>query len=344
MGIIKKTILIIIVIFTVILASSFFYLRFFILNGFSSLETDQIELDTNHVLKLISTQAVELEKSATDYAMWDDLYYFANGQDDSFNTEVLRISVENLSVNLISVIDTDYNLLFSFLYDPADKKEIGLSTTSLQALSGEIKPAVSGIHSSPEITNTSGIFNIDGKPALFAAAKIFKSDRSGDPAGYFIISKYMDRSMADFLSEELAHPVKFIDISRINSQNDYTQVLKNIKNSKSSLFIKYLSLDQAFSYSVLKDISGNDVLLVEVTHSRDVYRNGLTATWNFFYIFALIAAISGITIILSLRLFVLNRLTALSDSAEKMIFESSVTKTLHSKGNDEKRRRKDQGE
>ena len=224
---IRKKIYRIFTVFSIILiASLFYYTYFIIIKGYEKAEALEIRKNMIRAEESIEVQLGMLEKITLDWAIWDDMYQFAEDKNKEF---------EN-----VNLIPTTYELLkIDFMYVLNNSGEI-VYAKQFNSKTDKFEPIPKGL-----IINSvekGFIANSDGKIALLVSHDIFKSDKTGVKKGIVGIGYYVEgervNDIRDYMKEDISLKLSSIKnerkflVEKINSNTIVNTVFYETINNK----------------------------------------------------------------------------------------------------------------
>ncbi|TRZ50513.1 HAMP domain-containing protein [bacterium] len=258
-----------------------------------------------------------------DYANWDEMYNYINTRDETWvKANVTDWVPKNFKVGLILIFDNSGKLLYQY----GDFREFSLGSDF------SANPLIKQAFASKE---TKGLYSTSKGIAYIASSQIMHSDQSGPRNGAYLYGQVITEDELKKIKEIIR-----VDISIISREGKaiYSTFAGNTKRAKnfpdlyqeltgnpSRQFSIYKPDYQfAFIYSILKDVQGKDIGMLELIRPR---KSVAVLRWLFIKIFTgsfiLVFLIVFITVLLSTR-FILRPL----DSLNKAIGEIQKTKDM----------------
>ncbi|HIH28234.1 MAG TPA: hypothetical protein HA260_00350, partial [Thermoplasmata archaeon] len=177
-----------------------------------------------------------------------------------------------------------------------------------------------------------GIVNSNNTYYIVSSTPILHSNNEGASDGTLIVGRYLDAN-------------------KIQSFENITQLyieahpLSNsiLKNAEKTLFTSYekpvyckpINSSYIAGYSIVDDLQGHPVFILEVGSNRAVYNQGVGMTQNLMIATLFIIAVFIILIILIIDRFVTAPLTKLTNSINEIREYRDLSKKFQAKGNDE---------
>jgi diguanylate cyclase (GGDEF)-like protein len=334
MTITKKTLLVIVTMFAVVIASLFLYFRFFVLNDYVKLEEQHVTNSIEQSKKILDNKINSMLTTSWDWSAWDDTYYFiSDGNLDYIDSNLIGETYVNLDLNSFTLIDNNKNIKYIGLFDLKNNIPVEVSDDFKTALLNEEKL----VHHISEESEVTGIALLNDIPALVVSVPILKNNNSGPINGALIMARYIDNSISDFISSSVGYPINLYNIYASDTKK-YETILENLTTSKDpnkNIEIQYLSNNQLSGYSIIKDIYGNPILLLQILLPREIYQEGVKHI-NEFYIFTLVIAfLSCLSIFILLRKIILSRITNLNIQTINIGKNRNFAKNIAVRGNDE---------
>jgi signal transduction histidine kinase/sensor domain CHASE-containing protein len=170
--------------------------------AFTALERDAVAEQVARSETLLENAQSRVLSSATDYAVWDDSYFYIAQPSPAFEQENLTVlGLVNLGIDAIAYARFDGALL-NALYIDQDAEEADPARSA----------AFGALVTSPrfrELARTRATFSeftaLDGRIYAVGAAQVFRSDGSGKPAGYVVMARQLNDA---FASDALQIPAR----------------------------------------------------------------------------------------------------------------------------------------
>jgi PAS domain S-box-containing protein len=324
-----------------------------LLHDFHNLEAQYVRQDVARALDALDEDLSSLNTSAQDYAEWDDTYSFVSTRNEKFvKSNFVDSTFVYLRLNLLVLLDSSGNTIFSKGFDLSSKTEIPIPESLKQQLTDALLDS-STLGGSRPAAKT-GVLTLPESTLLIASRPIFNSNAEGPPRGTLILGRYLDSSEIALLSELTHLSVDFIlpsldfKVEAANdsgqgakamagSKQDWEKIKLKISNLKSSgeILVEPLSDTLVAGYAMIRDIHGKQALQVRVETERIIYRQG-QATLELFTLSTLGVGLifSAITLLL-LEKLVLARLASLSTSVSNIAASGDRDLRVHMAGGDE---------
>ena len=334
MSITKKTLFVVGSALVVIILLLVLYFRFFVLKDYLNLEEQYLTNNIKQSIKVIDNKINSMVTTAWDWAAWDDTYnYISDGNQGYVDSNLVDENYTNLSINLFALIDNNKNIKYIGLCDLKNNTPVEVSDDFKTTLLNEKKL----IHHNYEQSQVAGIAMINGIPTLIVSVPILKSDDSGPVNGTLIMGQYLNKEISNLISTSVGYPVNLYNINA-NDTKQYETIIKSLTSNKDpnkNIEIQYLSDNQISGYTIIKDIYGNPIVLLQILLPRDIYQQGVKHINEFYIFISVIAFLSCLTIFIILRKIVLIRIENLSIAAIDIGKNRDFARNIAVKGNDE---------
>lgn len=305
----KKTILITGAATLLLLAAIYLLASRILLSGFSDLEISDTTRNVQRATGAITNDNSELEGITRDWATWDDTYaYIEDRNDDYFLGNLAEdTSWINNQLNLMIYVNSAGEIVFSGAYDLVQEQRVEVPPSMLAQITPD-SPLLD--HPDPQ-AGKGGLIMLDDVPTMIASYPILPSDKQGPPRGYLIWGRYLDQTRIDYLSQ-----VTKLSISMARFDEplpaDYQQALTLLALDETTPPVSPLGDDDVAGYTVLRDLSGQQALMLRVDAPRDIYSHGHT-TMNYLLISLLSAGLFfGLFSVISLEKWILSPTARLS--------------------------------
>ncbi len=327
----KKILLVFVVLLIAVLIGISFFFSTVLLASYSALEEQYIEKDLNQAVNKLNDELFSMSSIASDWGPWDDTVDFVNGKDPNYlNSNLQPYGFDNLNLNLIVLTNTKGEVLFSGVYDL--KNKVMVPVPSFFSGKMDLKNPLMNMSDSHQIT--SGILMLPDGPMLVVSQPIVHSDYSGPPQGVVIMGRYINKEEIARLAE-LTQPS--LTLTRTNDPALSPDIVSRIRDNGGSApgIIRQLNMDQVAGYALIRDIYGNDVLVLEITEARSIYHQGINTTLQVILIILVGGLFLGLVVIILLDREVLKRIGSLALQVNKIGKSGSTGDHVVIEGDDE---------
>jgi PAS domain S-box-containing protein len=348
MDIRKKTILILGITLIALISVLWLLSELMIMGGFSAVEIQSAEKDTNRVLVALGADINWLDAVAVDWASRDRTQeaILSTGEGSSGSSLLGDDNFEQLQFNYIILFNESGGVVAGKGYDLEMHRE--------QPIPAQLEDLISLAPASAELNRSgTGILGIVAgtpTPLLIAVRPVLDGKTSGATAGYILMARYLDEAETSRLAERVQLPVEIQPYDAMALPPDYKKAIA-LFPQKSGTFISHsgkeaLQIDAPVAiqtqgentlggYALIRDIYGEPVQVMRVSITRDIYHQGRNTT-VFFIMLLVIAGITfGVIIIILLNEIVLSRLLSLNTRVSSIGTERDFSARVPISGNDE---------
>jgi len=312
----KKTLLIVCVTLAGVISFLYFVSRHAILTSFSNLEEQDVQQNLERGMSALSDELAGLERTAKDYANWDNTYAFVSGNNPTYEkTELSQASLLNLKLNCVVIRD---------LYGrPILSKSLDFFTGNIESNANVFERLAQEL---PGEGTTTGIVVLQQGILLVASKPILKSDGLGPTRGTLLIGRWLNEEQVAQLarSTHLALSVLPIEHAKID-----------FPSSAAPIVIRPLDAQSIVGYQRVQDFHGKPAFVLRVVMPRTIYQQGQTSLFYFVVMFLLTGILFGAAMLFSLDKTILSRLSTLSDTVTKIGLTGDLTARTSVSGGDE---------
>ncbi|MFE4106120.1 sensor histidine kinase [Almyronema epifaneia] len=306
-----------------------------LLRGFSTLETKIITQHVNRVLDALANDLASLNRTALDWASWDETYNFAANQNSSYLTANLPedgSSLIALRLNLMAFLDRQGQVLFAQSVDLETQTPLPISANFL----AQLTPYRQWLNLTELDDNIVGFLPVEAGYLLVVARPILTSYDEGPVRGTLVMGRLLNPSEVEHLESLTQQPqitLESVDPSQLSA--DFPVIQQPFPSLKQPVFIQRQNRKEIEGYTLINDIAGQPLLRLRVTHPRNIYAQGLTSLGYLFLATLTTAAIFGVITITLLERGVLSRLKKLSQKVSQIGVAHDFSTRIQLTGQDE---------
>jgi len=300
------------------------------LDNYSTLETRTIHDYSLVIEKNIGNEQNNLEMTVADWGAWDDTYRFVSlGDPDFIRNNFMSETFENLHLNFIIITNSSGGIVYQQGFGFANNT----FTPTRPDLVAEVSRNTSPLHAALTTGRLSGILNLPGGAVLLATYPVLRSDYSGPQAGMVIMGRYIDDTEKKRLAVVENSELFVVPVGQSSLSPALLEELTG--SSGSQTVIRYPGGDIIEEDILVRDISGNNSLVLEHQMPRTIYQQGRNTVLSFIFILLGIVLILGIFLIWLLDVLVLRRLGRINKEIEGMNVQGGGAVRITDNGNDE---------
>lgn len=347
MDIRKKTVIILCVTIGSLLLALFILSEVVVLAGFSQVEFHSAEKDTQRVLIALGDDLNTLDAVAHDWASHESTRTFLQKNDSGKSWSRLDTDTfERLEFNYIILSDAEGIVIAGKGYDLTNRRdtEVPAHLTTLLIKNPGIRE---------RIRSNSGVMGIllfpEG-PLMMAIRPVFSGQDQQQVTGYLLMARYLDAAEVSRLSSMAQLPVEIYPYNKANLLPEFAKLDTQFpradipfiqRQGKDALvinapvIIEPLDGDTLGTYSLIRDLFGQPVLLMKTSIVRDIYDQGKSTTLYFIVLLVIAGLAFGLVILLLLEKTVISRILYLSSRVKKIGNERDFSDRVDLFGNDE---------
>ncbi len=316
-------------------------LSLIMLRSFDELEREEAERDVERVHQAIAADIDQLRRLSIDWGAWDDTHSYVLGNNPSYVADNFgsATTLADLDLDLFVISDRQGKIHFSQGFDRVTKREITLSPTLTSYLQ---PPAPLTTPSSGKLYNRHGLLRLPWQTAtptamLMAAQGIIANDHQGPPQGQLIMARRLQGAQVAELEERTQLEIEFYDLAT-EVPKDLASVVADLEAAAPdvpALIIKVQDRQTLMAYSLLRDFTGEPILLMALALPRLIYQEGQRALG---YLAMLLVAVGlgfGAVTLCLLEKMVLARLARLIGEVRQIGHGEAFNQRVTIQGKDE---------
>ncbi|NMB77903.1 MAG: PAS domain S-box protein [Methanomicrobiales archaeon] len=301
------------------------------LSSYRNLEEDYVARDVSLALNKLGDESDTLSAIASDWGPWDDTYHFVLGTKPEYvQANLLPETYPNLRLSLILIVNERAEILYGGAYDPATHTVVDVPASLLE----HIRPGSPLMRMDNPRTGTDGILITPEGPMIVASRPIVHTDFSGTPVGVVIMGRYLSTEEVARLAYLTDPSLSFVDMHDPSLPPGVQERLHESPGATTPV-IQVLSDDKVAGYALIRDIYGNDSLVLRINQYRDIYRQGITTTLHYILIVLAAGLFLGIAALFMLDRLVLSRIMDLSRQVSGIGKAPGASPRVSFEGNDE---------
>jgi sensor domain CHASE-containing protein len=328
-----KTLLVIFTVCTIFFILMTSMLHIIIMNSFSNLEDKIVSDRLKRVLNQFDQEYTSLLAVGYDWSAWSDTYYFIENQsEDYIQSNLYYDGLKAININFMLFYNQTDNLIFSKAYDFQQEEEIALPAELYSYIYDNKELLLHHYHYNNSHVGIV-LYNLKQTPLLLSSTPILKNNGEGPIDGTLITGRFLNNDRLQYFENITQLSISISPLlynsSSILSHDTFLDILRK------ETYIQPVNNTFIAGYSVMDDISGVPVLLLEVGSNRDVYNQGFNVLQNAFIFLFITTIFLIIVTIVVLDKFVTSRLTLIGKSVGTIQNFEDLSKQIDIVGTDE---------
>jgi signal transduction histidine kinase len=256
----------------------------------------------------------DLDRTATDWSVWDQLYRFVQGQNPTFIEDSLYLETfQRLKLNVVVVLNEEGEVLFAKALAPKGRE--------LQNVSRDMLATAQRTLATPDQT---GFAASSFGPLLVSTRKVPDPAMVKPGHGRLFMARSLEL-LAPTISKVTAVPASFVPLSAIDEPPDSDTARQAVFADRNALFL-FDGKIQAFT--PIDDLWGKPLALVCADLARPLQPGLERALFFLLGVTLLVGAVFGIAGLLVLRARVVQPIERIVDAAETIGAGKSSVKRL----------------
>jgi sensor domain CHASE-containing protein/nitrogen-specific signal transduction histidine kinase len=300
--------------------------QFIILRQFDEQQQEAVHLNMDRALIALNRELDNLSSIDSDWAYWDDTYEFAQDRNQAYiDSNLTDDTLDNLDLDFMVFVDLQGKIIFSKL------REIQAENAF------DVQPDIMrNLLNLPEATYVNkGIILVSQMPALAASRAILQSPKTGVPQGMLILGRYLNQTEVDVISQQTQLSLSLCLFDAPCSATGFEQA-KAVLVAPEAPSLVYTTKDQmAEGYSLLKDIIGKPVLILQIQSHNRIYQSGQQAVAYILVMLLVAGLVFGIVIIWLTERIVISRLAYMDRRVAEITKSNDLSARISISGSDE---------
>ena len=324
----KKTLLISGLVYGFLILTVYILGRLVLLNQYLKLEERMARQDVEGVLNMIAQEQVNMNRTANDWASWDETYFFVEDLNEAYiRSNLMDATFLGLNLNLMVFINSSGQVVFNKAFDLQKKAEIILG----DSLDLFLKDRVFLSATQSSITGT---LMLPEGPLLIASQPILTSEGKGPAHGSLIVGRFLDAAAIERISEVTRLSTTLLPLDSAALPQGVRSLITS-DPGKTEIFIQPVNREYTAGYTILWDIFNKPIYVLMVQEPRSIYREGQTSITFLVSALLIIGLALGFLNLLLLKRLVLDRVTFLSRNVTRIGVSGDKSVELQLTGKDE---------
>ncbi len=302
---------------------------FLILGNYQTLESTYVRTDVSLVLKNLGSEIRSLEANAPDWGAWDDTYAFARGEKPDYpDVNLMAATFETLRAGFIIITDEEGTILYADGYDLVN----GTSKPVSPALVAELETGGILSRTLGGMTGVSGFLSLPEGPVIVSSYPVLRSDYSGPAEGMVIIG----RSVADTdILRTNDGTVPAVSVGPFDPSTVRLSEALLTGRGEEAVLVRPINDELVEGQTVIRDINGNDAILLTIVTPRGIYQQGKETILTFILLQLAIILVVGFLGIIALDRGVFARMNAINADIAAITSKTGDVTRIRAGGSDE---------
>lgn len=327
----KRTFIVVFCITMILFSMLFLVSDLMYIGSYRELENQNTVQNITRVADTLTSKLDELNSLCYEWAAWDETYQFAQTRNQDYIQRNLdsASSFSSININLFLVVNPAGQVVFSKAVDQTYSNTINLPADFLASLSKSLQ-----VSNGNNQAITSGVVQLSGSPLLVAAKPILTSSAQGSAAGTLIMGYYLG-------AQTISSIAKTTGLSLMMLAPDYAgfplavETALKSPDANNTTVVHIIDNNSIAGYQIFNDIYGRPAFVFRVEMPRQVYAEG-QKTLTYLHISLLLMSIGFFFIfVFIVNKTILNRMTVLSNSVNRIGAEGNVSQRISIPGKDE---------
>jgi signal transduction histidine kinase/CheY-like chemotaxis protein len=271
MSIRKRTILLLAVTLMVLILALYFVTRGVVMSTFRELERETVRKNVARVVNTIWDNLDQVRSIAADWGRNDRTYVFMAKPAPGYVEKHLSDErVGTLGLNLVLFVDTNGRIAAKKGMDTYETREIPIPGSLLRQILG-YKSVWQ--HDDP-LDVEMGLLMTEWGPLMLVAHPIVTGVENVPVRGSLILGRFLENRELTKIELNLQLRIKFLEITGMNVQDEFEEA-PGAGEEGGKFVVKALDENTVQGRSLLHDIAGKPVAVLEVIMPRDIYNRGI---------------------------------------------------------------------
>jgi diguanylate cyclase (GGDEF)-like protein len=305
----------------------------FLIHSFLHLEKERANTDLDRIDHALDQANYSLDTFISDWAHWNELYLFMQGRNPSFLANNLTLTTFiNARINLITIWDKNGQLVKGVAIDTENRKIDSFPPPGLNKYF-----YLGNIHISQQKPRqmTRGFILIKNAIMLIAMAPITDGKNIYTSEGMLIGGRYLNKEMLNMLNSTIKLPIKLFLPDEITKSSELKRIYLLTSNATNHHYNAPINDTDLQGYTVIKDINGDPIGMLQMTKPRYIYLTGEKAVNYFLLTYITAGIIFSLLILWLLRALIIKRVERLDAEVANISQHNAIYERVDASGNDE---------
>ncbi|HLB57852.1 MAG TPA: hypothetical protein VJL60_03460, partial [Gammaproteobacteria bacterium] len=168
-----------------------------------------------------------------------------------------------------------------------------------------------------------------------AISTITNGNKTKPPLGTTIAGRYLSRNLIRKLEETTQLSLNLFLPTQIENNTAFKEAYQFAKEDSSGHFTHPINQKTLAGFTLLRDINGKPIGMIEMTIPRHIYLSGMDAVYFYLINFILLGIVFSLLMLWLLRILIIKRLEYLDRDVAKISKKEFLTDRVRVIGNDE---------
>jgi len=272
--------------------------RHFLLKNAVRLERQYVVGALDRVRIVLASELAALDRSAVDWAAWDDSYRFVEDNDDAYRESNLPdIVTKDLALNLLAIVHSSGRLLFIRMVDDTYTNAVAADRFAATWL----KPGGALLSGSDPQWRAGGLMVVEGVPMIVVSRPVLTSRNEGPGRGWVVMGRRLGPEQLQRLAHQSGAAFSLMQVGMVSRYPMAGGMVERLMGSDEPE-IHDSSADKIYGFRCIKDVGGKPGFVLTVEYPRDLYQQARTNV-SFIALWFLLVGVA----LLSFTLWILER-------------------------------------
>jgi diguanylate cyclase (GGDEF)-like protein len=303
--------------------------HFFLQHSFLRLENEDAREDLLRINQALEQNVYSLYTYTADWSHWNSAYNFMRGKNPKFiNDNLKTFSFANANINLVSYWNIKGKLIINKAIDTSLRKDTQFPNDVLTYLypgSPLLDPA----------QNAHGYLLTPHGLLMIASSAVTDGDGKLPPMGVAIFGRWLSPTVLNKIADTVKLNLNLYLPKEINKNPALGKIYTRAKLDEQSFTVLPINQHYLHAYTIIKDIFGKPIGMVQVTLPRSIYFPGSRAIRYFLVSFIGLGIAFSFLSLWLLRNLIIRRIESLEHDLTEISKNNELSRRVNEKGNDE---------
>ncbi|MGI5920447.1 MAG: CHASE4 domain-containing protein [Syntrophomonadaceae bacterium] len=304
--------------------------QYILMASYRELETQHTTENVTRALNALSSELSNLHAICRDWAWWDETCTFIqDGNQRYIEDSAKDLTFTNLRVDLVLYINPSGDLVYG--KESKNKTLQSVSKIPAELSISRLTSAIAASSKSDE--GVKGIIDLPQGLMLVSAVPILTSEGIGPSQGILVMGRFLNREEIQRLIQTT---ILSLSLQRIDpGAKDRIPAKADPDPFQSNIVIKPIDENTIAGYAYLKDIYGQQGLVMSVEMPRDIHKQGEKTVGYYYYVIVAVGILITLVAIAIIERKFLSRLFRVINGVSSIGAGGDHSQRLVVSGNDE---------